>query len=263
METVKIRKETFDKIANFKSKNPECKNFDDALGLLISDLENEVKVQKEESVRFQNGLHDKNRELEKLTKEKNALIEAGTNGTEEQALAINNLNDTVAKQQTTIAELQVQNKNLEEQLQKQVGENYTLQEQLQKHVGENDSLHEQLQQLKNADGMESTAYQLQIDKLNETINSLQAKLLEYENTDKTNKIQLLPPVQQIMDLVAEKLSKKYNATVYVADIINKMVLRYNVERWTEWFYPFCISDAEIKQITGKTTEELKQFFNGK
>lgn len=249
METVKIKKETFDKIANFKSKNPECKNFDDALGLLISDLENSVQEHKNEMIKFQNGLHDKNRELEAKQKEMNSLIEAGTNGTEKQAAEIQRLTDVLAEQNKKYDEL--------------VNERNNLEEQLRIHVGKNDSLEEELQQIKNADGMESTSYQLQIDKLNETINSLQSKLSEYENTDNSNKITLLPAVQQIMDLVADKLTKKYGKPVCVVDIINKMVLRYNVERWTEWFYPFCISDSEIKQITGKSTEELKQFFNGK
>ena len=252
METVKIKKETFDKVANFKSKNPDCKNFDDALGLMISDLENSVQIQKDEAIRFQNGLHDKNNQLEKMQKELNSMIEAGTHGTEEQA-------NEIARLQNEIADLKNQKAKDEQTIYKLENENIN-------NEAEIDSLNEQISSMQNeqnANGIDATKYTLEIDALHEKNNQLQSRINEYEQADANGKIQLLQPVKQIMDLVAHKLSGKYKQTISVTDIINKMVLRYNVERWTEWFYPFCVSDVEIKQITGKTTDELKEFFNSK
>lgn len=59
----------------------------------------------------------------------------------------------------------------------------------------------------------------------------------------------------------KRLNKKYNREDITADkLLFTMFMRYTVERLTNIFYPFVLSDREIEEITGKPIEEIKNFF---
>lgn len=75
------------------------------------------------------------------------------------------------------------------------------------------------------------------------------------------KLELLPEVKALLSLVSEKLTERYGKTIPEKDIINIMFLRYNIEKWSEWFYPFVLTSEEIEENTGRTVEQWKQFFN--
>lgn len=62
---------------------------------------------------------------------------------------------------------------------------------------------------------------------------------------------------KLLQEVTRRLSSPEN-TVTIKDILLDMFLRYEVQRYNEWFYPFVISDDEFLQITGYTRKQLKK-----
>lgn len=61
----------------------------------------------------------------------------------------------------------------------------------------------------------------------------------------------------LMKEVTRRLSTP-ESTVTIKDILLDMFLRYEVQRYNEWFYPMVIKDEEFKQITGYERKELKK-----
>jgi len=55
----------------------------------------------------------------------------------------------------------------------------------------------------------------------------------------------------------QETAKRMNTTC--KDIFLDMFIRYTVEQYAEWFYPFCINDKDFKELTGYTQKELKQW----
>ena len=76
-------------------------------------------------------------------------------------------------------------------------------------------------------------------------------------------IAIMPEVEALLKIVSERLSEKYKKIISEAEILNVMFLRYNVEKWSQWFYPFVLTEDDIKDATGKTVNEWKTFFNSK
>lgn len=67
------------------------------------------------------------------------------------------------------------------------------------------------------------------------------------------------PHLALLQETAKRLSTD-NVTVTIKDILLDMFLRYTVEQWAEWFYPFAINgDDDFRKITGYTQKELKQW----
>lgn len=62
---------------------------------------------------------------------------------------------------------------------------------------------------------------------------------------------------KLLQEVTRRLSSPEN-TVTIKDILLDMFLRYEVQRYNEWFYPMVIKDEEFKQITGYERKELKK-----
>ena len=69
-------------------------------------------------------------------------------------------------------------------------------------------------------------------------------------------------IYNLMRLTVERLNNKYNTNDNIDDLLTKMFLRYTVERLTQWFYPWVLTDKDIEQQTGVTTSGWKQFLNG-
>ena len=56
--------------------------------------------------------------------------------------------------------------------------------------------------------------------------------------------------KKILERVAVKLSERYGKAIDINQIVNMCILLYNIERYTAWFHPFVIDDADIEELTG-------------
>ncbi len=70
-------------------------------------------------------------------------------------------------------------------------------------------------------------------------------------------------VRNLLDSTAEKLSAKYGHPVTPQMILLDMFLRYTIEQWNMWFYPFVLSDKEIEEASGLTMKQLHEYLNKK
>ncbi len=68
-------------------------------------------------------------------------------------------------------------------------------------------------------------------------------------------------VGKLLTATAEKLSVKYKREITPQMILQDMFLRYTVQRWSEWFYPFILKDKDIEEISGYTISQIKQAIN--
>lgn len=82
---------------------------------------------------------------------------------------------------------------------------------------------------------------------------------DYQRPLKENEILFsIPDIHlKLLNEVTRRLSSPEN-TVTIKDILLDMFLRYEVQRYNEWFYPMVIKDEEFKQITGYERKELKK-----
>ena len=82
---------------------------------------------------------------------------------------------------------------------------------------------------------------------------------DYQRPLKENEILFsIPDIHlRLLNEVTRRLSSPEN-TVTIKDILLDMFLRYEVQRYNEWFYPMVIKDEEFKQITGYERKELKK-----
>lgn len=96
--------------------------------------------------------------------------------------------------------------------------------------------------------------------LSEKYNLLQQQLSD----DTVLKIHTNKVVRALMDETVTRLRERYKKPdIDLADLLQKMFLRYTIEKYTLWFFPFVLSDTDIENITGKKIKEIKQFFNNK
>lgn len=117
-----------------------------------------------------------------------------------------------------------------------------------------------------------------IAELKSELEALQAKIAEYEGREpevREVEVEVERPlaadehvmhipaqIYNLMRLTVERLNSKYSTTDNIDDLLTKMFLRYTVERLTQWFYPWVLTDKDIEQQTGVTTSGWKQFLNG-
>lgn len=71
------------------------------------------------------------------------------------------------------------------------------------------------------------------------------------------------PTGTLLSITAERLSVKYKKPVTPLDVLLDMFIRYTVEQYNEWFYPFIISKSEFKELCGYSARELKAWLDGK
>lgn len=62
---------------------------------------------------------------------------------------------------------------------------------------------------------------------------------------------------KLLQEVTRRLSSP-ESRVTIKDILLDMFLRYEVQRYNEWFYPMVIKDEEFEAITGYTRKDLKK-----
>ena len=122
---------------------------------------------------------------------------------------------------------------------------------------------EQWKQTANENGVGASAKDAEVENLQEENKVLKSNLAAYEQTKEnvTGGIVLQEATKKILERVAVKLSERYGKAIDVNQIVNMCILRYNIERYTAWFHPFVIDDAEIEKLTGKSRRDWMKFFN--
>lgn len=244
MEKVSIDNQLFEKISAYMKEHPEYKNLNQALGALINDNLKKIELLQADNERWQNGIHAKNHELDAAKKRIEELeAEAAENG------------DSSAQ----IAELQ-------EKLDKITAERDSIKATSDKLIAEHEENLKKLadaEQRANENGENSTAITLENERLKEENEVLKSNLAAYESTKENGAggIVLQEATKKILERVAVKLSERYGKAIDVNQIVNMCILRYNIERYTAWFHPFVIDDADIEELTGKTRRDWMKFFN--
>lgn len=67
---------------------------------------------------------------------------------------------------------------------------------------------------------------------------------------------LKPFTVVLIELTATKLSEKFGRNVEPIQILVDMFMRYTIERWNQWFYPFQLDDSEIVQAAQSINPEI-------
>ena len=108
------------------------------------------------------------------------------------------------------------------------------------------------------------AYQAQIQTLENREPEVREVAVEVERQLQADEHILRIPalIYNLMQLTITRLNQRYNTNDTISDLLSKMFLRYTVERFTQWFYPWVLTDSDIEQQTGVTARDWKQFING-
>ncbi|MBR5189147.1 MAG: hypothetical protein IKW17_02690 [Paludibacteraceae bacterium] len=109
-----------------------------------------------------------------------------------------------------------------------------------------------------------SAYQAQIQALESRQPEVREVEVEVERQLQADEHILRIPalIYNLMQLTITRLNQRYNTNDTISDLLSKMFLRYTVERFTQWFYPWVLTDSDIEQQTGVTARDWKQFING-
>lgn len=86
------------------------------------------------------------------------------------------------------------------------------------------------------------------------VNTLEKDLSTAENRSVLDFMKPFPA--RLLALTAERLSQKYNREVTPIQVLGDMFLRYTIEKWSEWFYPWVISEDEIVAIAHEINPEI-------
>lgn len=111
---------------------------------------------------------------------------------------------------------------------------------------------------------QSSAYQAQIQTLENREPEVREVSVEVERQLAADEHVMHIPAQihNMMRVTVERLNDEYKTNDTIADLLQKMFLRYTVERLTQWFYPWVLRDRDIEELSGVTVSGWKQFLNG-
>ena len=109
-----------------------------------------------------------------------------------------------------------------------------------------------------------SAYQAQIQALENREPEVREVSVEVERPLAADEHVMHIPAQiyNMMRVTVERLNDEYKTNDTIADLLQKMFLRYTVERLTQWFYPWVLRDRDIEELSGVTVSGWKQFLNG-
>lgn len=109
-----------------------------------------------------------------------------------------------------------------------------------------------------------SAYQAQIQTLENREPEVREVSVEVERPLAADEHVMHIPAQiyNMMRVTVERLNDEYKTNDTIADLLQKMFLRYTVERLTQWFYPWVLRDCDIEELSGVTVSGWKQFLNG-
>lgn len=216
------------------------------------------------------------------TDNKEQAPQTETNSTQSaQTLAMQQEIDVLKAQKTTadknIASLQQQ---LEETQRIKEEHDLTiskLQEQVDQLTRDNDALQHQISipapaHAENENEIDKLEEQLanknaEITQLNTTIHLLQQQLqdekvgaankIAHIDNQFKNAIMLSPIAENILNEVAQQLSNRYGRSITPRDVVSDYILRYNIQRWNQWFHPFVLSDQQILEIAQQENQEIR------
>ncbi len=104
--------------------------------------------------------------------------------------------------------------------------------------------------------------QMRVNGLQTTLSTLSTTLKTDVNTLQTGVINgvitigLQPFTRKLLDLTVQRLAERYNKEVSAEQILSDMFIRYTVFQYTQWFYPFVITDREIVEIVNEYNPEI-------
>ncbi len=104
--------------------------------------------------------------------------------------------------------------------------------------------------------------QTRVNGLQTTLSTLSTTLKTDVNTLQTGVINgvitigLQPFTRKLLDLTVQRLAERYNKEVSAEQILSDMFIRYTVFQYTQWFYPFVITDREIVEIVNEYNPEI-------
>lgn len=104
-------------------------------------------------------------------------------------------------------------------------------------------------------GTENGLLKQKIDALQTQLDQTAAGLHAHEN-DPRLRITLQPFARRLLDITIERLAERYGREVTPEQVFVDMFLRYTILRYTEWFYPFVVSDREIVEAAHAYNEEI-------
>lgn len=109
-----------------------------------------------------------------------------------------------------------------------------------------------------------SAYQAQIQTLENREPEVREVEVEVERPLAADEHVMHIPAQiyNMMRVTVERLNDEYKTNDTIAELLQKMFLRYTVERLTQWFYPWVLRDRDIEELSGVTVSGWKQFLNG-
>jgi hypothetical protein len=84
------------------------------------------------------------------------------------------------------------------------------------------------------------------------------RLIEKELSENQLVINIPTCTKVLLFETANRLSKKYNKVISAESILLNMFMRYTVEQYNQWFYPFVISSNEIEKLTGYSNREINK-----
>ena len=109
--------------------------------------------------------------------------------------------------------------------------------------------------------LENKVFQMENERIQMENNGirLENERISLENEDIWLKIKrnITPFSAYLLENTAEKLSARYNKDVKPLQILIDMFMRYTIEKWSQWFYPFVLSDKEILEIAQQINPEIK------
>lgn len=174
-------------------------------------------------------------------------------------------NETLNEEITSIKDMNTNlsqsNDALSEQLKNLQNDNSELAAQAKSSTDEQlQSLNEQLENLRkeNQDNYTSAnKTQLALDEAEKTIEQLKEQLDRAEK--KTAGIRLSPFATKVLNELSKRLTKKYSKEISVRLIIEDYVVRYNLQRRTEWFHPFVLSKDDLVKIAQTISPKITSF----
>ncbi len=99
-----------------------------------------------------------------------------------------------------------------------------------------------------------TDYLQQITELEEKVNKLTAYLSSAENRSVLDFMKPFPA--RLLALTAERLSQKYKREVTPIQVLSDMFIKYTIEKWSEWFYKWVLTEDEIVAIAHEINPEI-------
>ena len=167
-------------------------------------------------------------------------------------------NETLNEEITSIKDMNTNlsqsNDALSEQLKNLQSDNAELAAQAKSSTDEQlQSLNEQLENLRkeNQDNYTSAnKTQLALEQLKEQLDRAEKK---------TAGIRLSPFPTKVLNELSKRLSKKYSKEISVRLIIEDYVVRYNLQRRTEWFHPFVLSKDDLVKIAQTISPKITSF----